>query len=316
MSSDRPRTGDAPATDRAVDRPAVRRAIGLVAFSVVLACVCVMLGLWQWHRHEARAAAIEVVEANFGADPVPLDAVLTSPAVPVDDDAVWRPVRVTGRYDADAAVLLRNRPVAGRPAYHVLVPFVVDRPDGSEALLVVDRGALSVDRTADDVPPPSGTVDLVVRLRADEPASARDAPDGQVQAISVEQVLEAGGVAGDRPAYAGYGALVSESPAAAERLGPLPEPSTDPGSHLSYALQWWTFAVGALIGFAILARREVTAAGEDDVAADDSDGRRDGSDDARGGRPRRTAPVAPARRRRRAPSAEDVEDALIDAQLR
>ena len=284
-----------------VDRAATRRAAGLVGVAVGLAVVCTLLGLWQWQRHESRSAAIAVVESNFSADPVPLDAVLDSPADPLGEDDVWRPVRVTGRYDAGATVLLRNRPVNGRPAFHVLAPFVVDRPDGTEAVLVVDRGAITTDQDADDAQPPAGRVELVVRLRADEPASARDAPAGQVQAISVAQVLEAGGVveaggvleAGDDvPAYHAYGALVSENPAAAVALGPLPAPSTDPGSHLSYALQWWTFALGSLIGFSVMARRELTA-GEDEPGAD---------------------PVPP--RRRRTPSAEDVEDALIDAQLR
>ncbi|WP_298460139.1 SURF1 family protein [uncultured Cellulomonas sp.] len=275
-----------------VDRAATRRAAGLVAIAVALAVVCTLLGLWQWHRAESRSAAIAVVESNFAADPVPLDAVLDSPGDALAEDEVWRPVRVSGRYDADAAVLLRNRPVNGRPAFHVLVPFVVDRPDGGTAVLVVDRGAITTDQDAGDVPPPAGPVDLVVRLRAGEPTSPRDAPAGQVQAIAVGQVLEAGGASDDVPAYRAYGALVSEDPAAQAALGPLPEPSTDPGSHLSYALQWWTFALGSLIGFSVLARRELTA-----------------SDDEPGAEP--TPP-----RRRRAPSAEDIEDALIDAQLR
>ena len=117
-----------------------------------------------------------------------------------------------------------------------------------------------------------------------------------MQAISVAQVLAAGGTDGrpdPTPAFRAYGALVDEDPAPERPLGALPRPSTDPGSHLSYALQWWTFALGSLVGFSILARRELVAPAE--PAPDD-------------------VPVPP--RRRRGPSAEDVEDALIDAQLR
>ncbi len=108
------------------------------------------------------------------------------------------------------------------------------------------------------------------------------------------QVLDAAGLDPATPTWGAYGALVSEDPAAARPLGALPRPSTDPGSHLSYALQWWTFALGSLIGFSILARRELVAPAA--AAPDAAD------------------PVPP--RRRRGPSAEDVEDALIDAQLR
>ena len=264
----------------------------MVAAAVGIALACTGLGLWQWHRHETRSAAIAVVEANYRADPVPLDAVLAAPEDRLAPDEVWRPVRVTGRYDAAGTVLLRNRPVAGRPAFHVLVPFLVPQPDGRDAVLVVDRGAITTDTAAADVPVPTGAVELVVRLRADEPPSSRDAPAGQVQAISVGQVLSAAGPRTEaRPAYAAYGALVSEDPPAADALGPLPVPSTDPGSHLSYAMQWWTFALGALVGFSVLARRELAAPAEPGAA-----------------------PARP--RRRRTPSAEDVEDALIDAQLR
>jgi len=273
------------------DRSAVKRAAGLVATAVGLAVVCTFLGLWQWHRHESRSAAIAVVEANYAADPVPIGDVLASPADTLRQDEVWRPVRVTGRYDRDAGVLLRNRPVNSQPSFHVLVPFVVEGPGGPAAVLVVDRGWMPTDADL-DVEPPAGEVELVVRLRADEPASGRDAPAGQVQAISVDQVLAAGGADGDLPGYAAYGALVTEEPAARTPLGPLPEPSTDPGSHLSYALQWWTFALGALVGFSVMARRELLAPP-------------DGEDDS-----------ARVPRRRRTPSAEDVEDALIDAQLR
>jgi cytochrome oxidase assembly protein ShyY1 len=139
--------------------------------------------------------------------------------------------------------------------------------------------------------PPAGTLAITVRLRADEPPSARQAPAGEVQAISVAQVLAAGGLdPRSVDAYAAYGALATERSVVPQDVGVLPKPSTDPGSHLSYAFQWWTFALGALIGFSILARRELH---EIDPAA---------------------GPTARVRRPR-GPSAEEIEDALIDSQL-
>lgn len=292
-------------------RPEVRRAAGLVAVAVAVAVVCTGLGYWQWLRHQDRSAAIAVVESNFEADPVPLAEVVGPLPGAVADDDVWTPVRVTGRYLPEETVLLRNRPVGGRPGFHVLVPFVVtddgtgtgtgtvadagtgaDADAGRGTLLVVDRGWIPTDVSSADAPPPSGEVELVVRLRADEPPSTRDAPAGQVQAISVPQVLAAADLE-SATAVDGYGVLASEDPAPAQPLGALPRPSTDPGSNLSYALQWWTFALGALVGFSILARRELVAPAEPGPV---------------------DAPVPP--RRRRGPSAEDVEDALIDAQLR
>src|SRR5690606_41862700 len=85
--------------------------------------------------------------------------------------------------------------------------------------------------------------------------SGRGAADGRVQGISAAQVLAAGP---DGAAWAqgrtvsAYGALRSEAPAPAARLISLPEPNTDPGSHLSYAFQWGIFAIGAIGGYVTL----------------------------------------------------------------
>ncbi|WP_315095499.1 SURF1 family protein [uncultured Cellulomonas sp.] len=310
--------------------PGARRATGLVLVGLVLAVTCTLLGRWQWNRHVWRSGAIEVVQANWTADPVALGTVLDAPGTPLTDADVWRRVTVVGHYEPDGTVLLRNRPVDGTPAYHVLVPFVVEDasagsgPTQQGSVLVVDRGwvELGADGSVDVTPPapPAGTVTLTARLRHDEQASDRTAPPGQVHAISADQVLAAGG-RGGAPTYDAYVAMTAEDPPASVIPGPLPAPSTDPGSHLSYAFQWWTFALGGLVAFCLGARREL----QDERAADEgaepgptpppvtADGvelwpTRDTP------RPRR-APSAPDVPRRRGGRDEDAEDALIDAQL-
>ena len=280
--------------------PAARRAAGLVALALVLAVTCGLLGRWQWNRHIARTGVIAQIENSYGADPDPLADLLATPAATLADDDVWRPVIVVGHYAADATALLRNRPINGQAGFHVLVPFLVTSPPAGArpAVLVVDRGwvptGASSDRPDALPAPPDGTIEIVVRLRADEPVSVRDAPRGEVQAISVDQVLSAGGLdPGTVDAYGAYGALATEQSGVPDDVGVLPKPSIDPGSHLSYAFQWWTFALGSLVGFSILARRELH---EPDPAAE---------------------PPAPAGRpgRRKGPTAEEIEDALIDSQL-
>jgi hypothetical protein len=202
-------------------------------------------------------------------------------------------------------------------------------------VLVVDRGWVPTGETSaaevDPPAPPVGPVTVTVKLREDEPASGRSAPAGQVQAIAVDQVLAAAGMSG-ATTFAAYGGLVSESPAPAAALGQLPEPSTDPGSHLSYAFQWWVFALGGLVAFLVMARRELLderderaeAQGDDVlpevavVPAGDGPSLWPTRDDPRPPRrrpvPRRRAgdPNVPHRRGGRD---EDAEDALIDAQL-
>ncbi|GCD21100.1 SURF1-like protein [Cellulomonas algicola] len=318
---------------------AARRAVGIVCVGIVLATACVLLGRWQWNRHVWRDAAIAVVTTNYAADPVPLDDVLASTDETLGKADEWRTVEVVGRYDSDATVLLRNRPVDGHPAYHVLVPFVVsdasagiaDDPTGAGGVLVVDRGWVPTGEDASaavDVPaPPTGTVTLTARLRLDERETTRTAPPGQVQAVASSQVLAAGRL--DAVPYAAYAQRLAEDPAPAQVPGTLPPPSTDPGSHLSYAFQWWAFALLILGGSVVIARREAalpteaatgdgvsggepSTAPPGDGASDDTDRRsvRPGA----GAAPAGHAPDRPAPRRRGG-RAEDEEDALIDAQL-
>jgi cytochrome oxidase assembly protein ShyY1 len=266
-----------------------------------------------------RDGQIAIVEANYSATPVPLDSVLAGAGATITGDEEWQQVTATGHYDDDATVLLRNRPVDGNAVYHVLVPFVVedasagtaDAPTQAGTVLVVDRGWVPLGANgSDDVTapaPPSGIVTLTARLRLDEKPSSRTAPAGQVHAISTEQVLAAGGLDGV-DTYATYGQMVDEDPAATVALGALERPDTDPGSHLSYAFQWWTFALGGLVAFSVAARRELRAGDEPPAPT------------ARPGTgappvpPRRPGPVAD-KPRRRGGRDEDDEDALIDAQL-
>lgn len=294
---------------------AVRRAAVLVLVALAVATTCTLLGRWQWTKHVARDALIATVDANWAAPPVPLTSLVGAPGDAPTPSDEWRSVSLTGHYLAGSAVLLRNRPVNGQPAYHVLVPFQAD----GGGVLVVDRGWVPVGNDAQrgtDVPaPPDGTVDLVARLRMPEPPSTRSAPPGQVQNFSPGQVLAAGDVPAGTAAYRWYAGLVSENPAPATPLQTLATPSTDPGPYLSYAVQWWVFALGALAAFGWMARREIA----DDLAGRAPAGlpaaasaSADHTSTAAGTSPATRVAATPPRRRQGRDEA--AEDALIEAQ--
>ncbi|WP_166847210.1 SURF1 family protein [Isoptericola sp. BMS4] len=306
MSTERPAAPGAPDGRAAPAAPRTRRqwvTLGLGA--VLLAALCVLAAVWQWHRYTDREAQIDLVESNYAADAVPLGDLLAGPGATLAADDVWQPAEATGRYRPQDTVLLRNRPVGGRPGFHVLVPFTT-QVDGERVVLVVDRGFVPLGEDASSpaaVPdPPSGEVTVTVTMRADEPPSDRGAPAGQVQAVSTAQVLAAspeGAGWADGATVGAYGQLRTEDPAPDAALGALPEPDTDPGSHLSYTVQWCVFALGALGGYLLLWRREtrpVTVTAGDLLA---------GEPGAPGG--------GGSRRRGRRRVDEDYEDALLDA---
>lgn len=275
-----------------------RRAASVLAVALVVAAGCVVAGIWQWTRHVDRSAAVALVETNYDAAPAGLPDVLGDGLQPGE---VWRPVAVRGAYVG--AAVLRNRPVSGTPAAHALgVLRVADGPWAGR-LLVVDRGWFPAAEAADGRAVPGGVVDVVARLRAAEPPADRDAPAGQVQAIAVVQVLAAAGVPGGDVVADAYGVVATEDGRSPDGVTPVPRPDADLGPHLSYAFQWWVFALGALVGAVALLRRE---AAEGAATASATTGGT--ADAAAPGRPTK----ATSRRRRR-PTAEEEEDAILDA---
>lgn len=277
----------------------IATALALLAASVV----CALLGVWQWHRHVDRSAQVALITANLHADAVPITDLLGDGLEqPLVAEDVWRPVQVQGTWVADSGVQLRNRPVAGANASHALALFRITTDDGAAHLLVVDRGWW---RQTDQVPAgalevPDGETTLVLRLRAAELPDDRTDPPGEVYRIVPDQVL-AQGAADTDPASgellsSAYGALAS--PAPAEPLQALPDPDTSLRSHLSYAFQWWFFALAIPVAAVVLHRR----AQEEAEAEARPGGTRPGGNatSARGGR-------------RRRPSLEDEEDAILDA---
>lgn len=264
----------------------LRAALAVVAFSVA----CVFLGRWQLHRYEAKAARADRIDANYDAAPVPLGAVLATPeaALPLRDE--WRPVEVTGRYEPDGTLLVRNRPRDGDFGYEVLVPLRL--ADGSA--LLVDRGWIPFGQTAGTaarVPePPAGQVRVQVRLRPPEPDRPGTDKGRTVSRIAVPQLEPLVG----GPLHRAYGLLARETPTVPDRPAAAERPDTDLGVNLPYAIQWWGFGIAGYVLLLVYARREVQrrmAEGEP-VAREPSTPRRAGVRD------------------------EDVEDAQIDRALR
>jgi len=237
----------------------------MLAFHALLLVVVpsfIALGFWQYGRAEEKAAVVRQQEANLAADPVPLDELVTVGGEVAGEDR-WRRVTVTGTYDPDREILVRNRSGSGGIGMHVLTPLVTE--DGTAVL--VNRGWVAQPPTATEqpeVPPPAGgQVTVVGRVQPSEtPESTgirlRDGlPEGQVMIIDVADIAE------DLPydLYGGYLELVEEDPEPAAAPEPVGVPEVNTGMNFSYAVQWWCFTVIAVGGWVFLVRREVKEAG-------------------------------------------------------
>ena len=105
---------------------------------------------------------------------------------------------------------------------------------------------------------------MVARLKAGEPTlPGRTATGNQIATINLVDVAERL----DTPVYTGaYGLLASEDPPAAQRPAAADRPIRDEGPHLSYALQWFVFALLAFLGLGWAARQEYRTVNIDDPA--------------------------------------------------
>lgn len=238
-----------------------RRGVGLLVFATVMSVACVLLGLWQLDRYQQRGERNEAIRTALEANPVPLDEVVaagTSADALADGESglEWRPVVVRGSFDPDVELALRLRPVEGQSGVHALGIVLLD--DGRGVL--VDRGfAATSTRTTEavDLPAPlAGPVELVGRVRLSEdgrgagldadadPASIRfvDLPD--LQSFTDVELA---------PVWL---ERIEQSPVEDSALVAVPAPRLSSGPSLIYAVQWFLFAVIAVVGFVVLARRD------------------------------------------------------------
>jgi cytochrome oxidase assembly protein ShyY1 len=230
------------------------RWIALVIVVALLVAVFVQLGRWQLHRLDDRRAANALIERNGSAAAKPLDAVL-APGEPVADGEEWTRVSVRGRYGGAHQILVRYRSQGGEPGFNVLSPLVMS----NDTAVLVNRGW--VPRTASvraPEPPsvPAGEVSVLGRVRPSETADpGTGAPRaGQVRFIDVEQIA----AHLPYPVVGGYLELIEPAGSETSKTAPrvLPPPELSEGPHLSYAVQWFLFALIAVLGVGFLAYDE------------------------------------------------------------
>ncbi|GAA1508738.1 cytochrome oxidase assembly protein ShyY1 [Agromyces terreus] len=235
-----------------------RRWAGYLALVVVFAIVCCALGVWQFARRAEARAEIARIDANYDAQAVPVDEVLPE-LDEFDIDQRWTVVALDGEYLDDEEVVVRNRPGQGGSGFEVLTPMRLQ--DGT--VFVVDRGWVAQDsegRPSEYAPPPTGRVEVEARLKAGEgQIDGRTSAGDEFATIDLDELAERVG----EPTYTGaYGLLVQSGAEADEPPVAASRPLRDEGPHLSYALQWFVFAIMGFVGLAWAANQERKARAE------------------------------------------------------
>jgi len=210
-----------------------------VALAVVLAALFVALGFWQLRRLDERRARNGVIAARMAQGPVPIAA--------LRDTLSYRRATVSGRPDHANEIILTGRSRNGSPGVYILTP--VRPSEGNDSATVVIRGWVYA--------PDAATADLS-RWREARAVftgytamlpSASESPHatGAAGARKI-RALSASGVRALLPYAVTSRYLVSQDSAADTAPARLAPPALDDGPHLSYAIQWFCFAVIALVG--------------------------------------------------------------------
>jgi surfeit locus 1 family protein len=232
-----------------------RWVIGHIVVLVIVAG-CVTAGFWQVDRLHQRRASNARIEAQLSKPPVSLTSLLHTSGSDRADALAYRRVRVDGRYDTRREVVLIGRTLGEDTGNNLLTP--LELPDGRG--LIVNRGWVPYVLQTPPVPqalPPAGEVELTgVLLPSESEAPARSGSEPLTEMVSIDiPQLQAQTPYRLEPVSLW---LQSQRPAQSESLPRVVQlPALSEGPHLSYAIQWFTFATIGVIGYPLLLRREI-----------------------------------------------------------
>lgn len=230
---------------------------------IVLLAMAVMvgLGIWQLDRLAQRRAANAALAVKLRTDPLPI----TGPDLPDEPVALQdRLAEVRGRFDYPRQMAVQGQFADGAPGYWLVTPLQIE---GSDSGILVIRGWIPVaagqsgDWSAfdeDETRPVRGYLQ-----------KSRKMPDGSTSALPDDPVKGWWRV--------DIEAMQSQMPypllSVALQIAPDPQRERDAlprripvdfdlseGSHFSYALQWFSFAVIAGIVYVIVLRRRESGA--------------------------------------------------------
>lgn len=215
-----------------------------------------MLSSWQWSRAEEERQARNAQIAQTETERTSLSAALSALDGNVPDD-LRRPIEVTGVYEPEGTVLVRQRPLDGRNGFWVATPLRVTAGSvGSANRIWVNRGWIpataAATATVTPPPPPVDEVRIFGWLVPSEITREviTDLPAGQVRWLDTAELDNFAA-----PPLPVYIERTASDPGEPDLLA-LPLPLIDETQNISYAVQWLVFAAIALSGWFFFLRRE------------------------------------------------------------
>lgn len=220
----------------------MRRWLPPLVLGLMLAALLASLGFWQLRRMAEKTAQLEAIQRGIEQQPVPLPAA-------IDPSMKYRPVYATGTTTGEEILVLSGTHDLGG-GYNVISAFQTD--DGRR--IMVDRGFVPQDDRRKPRPPVALTVAGNLHW-PDEKGSATPEPDLAAGIWFAREVPRMAAFLHTQPVLIVASAIRGDD----QGVMPIPLDITDiPNNHLSYAIQWFSFAViclGMTIGLVWRIRR-------------------------------------------------------------
>jgi surfeit locus 1 family protein len=209
------------------------------------------LGMWQLHRADEKQALL--AQYATGQHSIVDLTSLNAPTLPR-----YQQVRVRGHYDPAHQVLLDNMPWQnGRPGYRVVTPLELEQG----GWVLVDRGWVPMGATRAEIPDTSVGADIreITGRFTTLPRAGISMGEGNAGAanawpkvLSFPQHDTLQRLLG-RPLVDGLVLLDPHQPDGYQRAWQQQVQSTfGPARHIAYAVQWFAFAVAAVVIYVFL----------------------------------------------------------------
>lgn len=207
----------------------------------------VRLGFWQLDRLEHRRARNLTITRQLGYETVSL------PEIDLEGDLrilEYRSASVSGTYDHSREIILKGQILRGQPGVHLLTPLLIS---GSDLAVLVDRGWIPYDETSPSqreqfAEPSPVIVTGLIRESDPFPYESTLAAGPQLEWYRVDIAA----IQRQMP-YNLLPVYVQQSPHKNGDLnGPIrtqPTFNLSEGRHLSYAIQWYLFAIVLGVGY-------------------------------------------------------------------
>ncbi|GGI09711.1 SURF1 family protein [Egicoccus halophilus] len=251
------------------------RALLSHALVLFVAATCVVLGQWQFDRLAQVRENNALLEQRLQNDPVALGELVGAPTVD-EAELEYRPVTARGTFRPAQELLQRGAQHQNQQGFSILTPF--DLTDGG--VVLVRRGfvpaALDTPPVA-EAAPPTGEVELhgiLERPVPNPPRGPQDPAEGHMERVFHADTARLDQQV-DGTLYPMVLRLQTDEPVAYDAMPVPPAPPVlDEANHFSYAMQWHSFAVLAVVTYVawLVTQRRQRQGGRPDAEAPTSPG--------------------------------------------